>query len=277
MQNIKYKRLFVRTNTGQDFKTHSNLIVNYNMAIICCKCNTDIDENDNYFECDSCRRPIHANYACSELSASEIKCMQLKKRILRFLCTDCNKGLLLIPSLVRSIEELKVDIENLKLKCINTSNANSGQPLKVNEIAPEEIISEMLERQKRANNIMIANLNEPNSNTEDLTSVKSLLKEINVDVDDIKVTRIGKPNKQRPRLLKVILKNPEDAITVLKSKRNIKETNIKIFQDQTKRQIQYYKDIKNELQRLIDNGDNTKTIRYINNKPTIVTKMAQKN
>lgn len=250
------------------------------MASICCKCNTDIDQNDNYFECDSCKRPIHANYSCSELSASEIKCMQLKKRILRFLCNECNNGLLQIPSLVRSIEELKADIENLKLKCNKPIDDNSVQWPKVNEISSEEIISEMLERQKRANNIMISNLDESNSNTNnnnDLASVKSILKDLNVDVDNIKVVRIGKPNQQRPRLVKVTLKNTEDAITVLKSKRNVKVPNIKIFQDQTKKQIQYYKDIKNELQRLIDNGDNTKTIRYINNKPTIVMKMSQKN
>ncbi|KAJ8966101.1 hypothetical protein NQ314_003738 [Rhamnusium bicolor] len=172
------------------------------MAITCCKCKTDIDNNENYFECDSCKRPVHINYSCSELSASEIKCMQLKKRILRFLCNECNNGLIQIPSLVRSIEELKTDIENLKLKYDKPFDGNHSvlQP-KVNEIPSEDIISEMLERQKRANNIMISNLDETNSNTkDDLTSVKLILRDLNVDVDNIKVNRIGKPNQQRPRL-----------------------------------------------------------------------------
>ncbi|KAJ8946417.1 hypothetical protein NQ314_008899 [Rhamnusium bicolor] len=174
---------------------------------------------------------------------------------------------------------MNTDIENLKLKYDKPFDGNHSvlQP-KVNEIAFEDIISEMLERQKRANNIMISNLDEANSNTkDDLTSVKLILKDLNVDVDNIKMNRIRKPNQQRPRLVKVILKNPEDAITVLKSRRNVKMPSIKNFQDQTKKQIQYYKDIKNELQHLIDNGDHTKTIRYINNKPTIVTRMNQKN
>ncbi|KAJ8927301.1 hypothetical protein NQ314_020251 [Rhamnusium bicolor] len=167
--------------------------------------------------------------------------MQLKKRILRFLCNECNNGLIQIPSLVRSIEELKTDIENLKLKYDKPFDGNHSvlQP-KVNEIASEDIISEMLERQKRANNIMISNLDEANSNSkDDLTSLKLILKDLNVDVDNIKVNRIGKPNQQRLRLVKVILKNPEDAITVLKSRRNVKMPSIKIFQDQTKKQIQY--------------------------------------
>lgn len=251
------------------------------MAIFCCKCKTDIDQDDNYFECDSCKRPIHASYSCSELSASEIKCMQLKKRILRFLCNECNSGLLQIPSLVRSIEELKSDIETLKLKYDKPSDSNPVPCPKLNETAPEEIISEIIERQKRASNIIIANLNESShfssDSDSDLSVVKTILRDINIDVDDIKVSRLGRSNQQRPRLLKVMLKNQADAITVLKSKMNVKMPNIKIFQDQTKKQIQYFKDIKNELQRLIDNGDNTKTIRYINNKPTIVRKNNQKN
>lgn len=62
--------------------------------VSCMKCSEELS-NQNYLSCDYCKRPMHTN--CSELTASEIKCMQLKKRILKFLCGECENDLKITP------------------------------------------------------------------------------------------------------------------------------------------------------------------------------------
>lgn len=256
------------------------------MSFICLKCKLDIDQRDGqFFQCDSCKRPIHSNYSCSELSASEIKCMTLKKRMLRFLCDDCNNGLLQIPTILHHIEELRDEVNSLKKEAQKHSENYTDKLPNVNGFETETVIAEMFDRQRRASNIIIANMVEGAVSDEsssyihnnDLQAVKDLLRDFNVNVNNIKVFRLGRRNQQRPRLIKVVMSNSEDALTVLKSKTTIKVSNIKIFGDQTVSQRDYFKTVKNELQRLITNGDNSKTIRYINNKPTIVPRENTKN
>lgn len=73
------------------------------------------------------------------------------------------------------------------------------------------------------------------------------------------------------------MNSPEDAINVLKNKQLIKIPSVKIFSDQTVAQRQYFQKVKIELQELIAKGDHSKTIKYINNKPTIVNRMINNN
>lgn len=137
----------------------------------------------------------------------------------------------------------------------------------------EELMMEVVERQKRASNIIILNVNESkhkivtNKIRGDKDSVKELLKDIHVDITNIKVFRLGKDqSKNRP--LKVCFPSPQEAHKVLKMKKELK-IQIKIFPDQTKAQREYFFNVKRKLQEYLENSEN-KTIKYINNIPTIV-------
>lgn len=244
----------------------------------CTKCSLVAPKD--IFACDSCKKQFCKK--CSDLTETEIRCYQLKKRRLTFLCDGCEQGLLCIPDILKQLSNLQTEVTHLKqsLEASNNQSISNNEPTEC-----EEIISELIERQKRASNVVIANLKESQATSveqrkeEDLNSVKSLLKDFNTDLSLIKVYRVGKFMPNKNRLIKVIMKNPEEAIKVLKGKNNNAVPGIKIFGDQTKKQKDYYISVKNKLEELKAKGDYSKAIKYINNKPTIISKnsLAQKN
>lgn len=237
----------------------------------CSKCDTNA-ENSKLFTCDSCNETLCAT--CSNLSASELKCMPLKNRKLKFLCEECEKGLGQIPLLIKQMVEMREEINQLKLMQI-TSVPQS------NVVTQENFINEMLDRQNRRSNIIMLNLKESQLNSkaerskDDIDAVKVILNEMSINKDNVRTFRLGKYENSKNRPLKVILNSPEDALYVLKNKKSIKVPSVKVFGDQTKMQRDYFLNIKRQLNEMIDKGDESKTIKYINNVPTIVDKPSQ--
>lgn len=237
----------------------------------CSKCNVDA-ENSKLFTCDSCNEILCA--ICSNLSASELKCMPLKSRRLRFLCDECDKGVSQIPLLIKQMAEMREEIRKLK-------ESQSASVSQLNIYSHESIISEMIERQNRRSNIILLNIKEsqqnsmPERNSDDRNAVTSILSEMNINKNNIRTFRLGKYTNGRNRPIKVILNCPEDALHVLKNKKSIKVPSVKVFGDQTKKQREYFQNIKEQLNAMIAKGDNSKTIKYINNQPTIVDKSQQ--
>lgn len=67
----------------------------------CSSCN----KIGNVLPCDSCKSGVC--HQCSELSASEIRCMELKKRKLIFLCQGCEIEYKQVPVLIKKINEFE--------------------------------------------------------------------------------------------------------------------------------------------------------------------------
>lgn len=232
----------------------------------CSKCEVKKStENGQMFCCDTCNKYLCD--ACSDLTSSEIRCMQLKKRKLLFLCEECENGLRQIPMLIKQVNELQEEIVNIK-KSINTGENN--------RIMEEDVIYEMMERQNRRKNIIVYNVKESamNSrqerNTDDNNTLKNILKDMQINLNNIQSFRLGKFDVAKNRPLKVILSSNDEALYVLKNKTKINIPSIRIYGDQTKMQREYFLSVKQKLDELKAAGDNTKTIKYINNKPTIV-------
>lgn len=240
----------------------------------CAKCKLIIEDNESYFECDSCKRPIHAQ-SCSELTSSEIKCMQLKKRVLRFLCNDCNSGLLQIPSIIQSIRELKSEMDILKAaKPIESSETNPVSTAKVSEI-----IAEMNEREIRKKNIIVFGLPENHNNTQaDKDTGIEITKAAYPNTpENIKIFRVGQfnannTNKTRP--MKIILPSPVDAANILRNVKEIKRVqkfeNIIVTNDKTPNQTLQYKRLKEELVTRLSKSETNLKIKYFNGEPKIV-------
>lgn len=246
------------------------------MAKKCMKCL--VEEPKEFVNCDSCKKILCKK--CSELTETEFRCIALKKRRLTFLCEHCEKGIMLIPDIINQLNDLQKQVADLK-KELQTKHQNTKHDVEALEC--EDIISELMERERRSTNIIISNIKEPSCNSretrteEDKKNVTDILKDINVDLTNIKVFRLGKFSPSKNRLLKVILNNSEDARNILRNKRQVTVPSVRIFGDQTKRQQNYFHIIKTQLEDLQANGDDTKTIRFINNKPTIVKKSANLN
>ncbi|KAJ8981177.1 hypothetical protein NQ317_017270 [Molorchus minor] len=151
----------------------------------CLKCHAA--EKEEKFACDSCKRLICAE--CAELTSSEVRCMNLKNRKLMFLCTECQQGILMVPTLIKQVSDLQAEIRNLKENNITQTTAVLDQ---------EDLISEMLDRQQRMSNIIVYNVNEPNDKAKtdrinkDNQAVNNILENFEIDKSNLKVFRVGK-------------------------------------------------------------------------------------
>lgn len=232
----------------------------------CLKCK--ITDNDHFLNCDGCERYIHSKSDCSGLSAAELKVMGLRgKRALRFYCEECQTGIRLIPKLIEKIEELKKDVDALKAKIENTSNTNE-LPM------DDAVITELAERQKRSNNVMIFNLPEEGVDLEKTKDLIHLVTGQHLHVTEL--SRIGRKNKNGYRALKISLANATDANKILTSKReSLKNKRIYLSADLTPSQINNWKKMKEELNARKSNGEDV-GIKYIKGTPQIVKTVPKK-
>lgn len=84
----------------------------------------------------------------------------------------------------------------------------------------------------------------------------------------IKIRRLGKVKPGYVRPLRVTFPSKCDAIDILK-KKSICSGPVKIAQDRTSKQREYFKEIKIKLQSLKDSGVEDVSIQYVNGVPTI--------
>jgi len=144
---------------------------------ICNCCNSQFADLDVSFKCDGCTLLFRPK--CSGLSASELKCLGLKNRLLKFFCSDCDKGLKELPELKSLLNKLLVEVEDLKSNLGNNPNLSN-----------EFIINEINERNKRAKNVIFYNIQESNSNqtserlSYDNKQINSTIASILVDTDN---------------------------------------------------------------------------------------------
>lgn len=241
---------------------------------VCIKCKKNFDPTQ-IFPCDSCNRLICA--FCGDLTASEIKCLQLKtKRRLKFYCDACEMGLSRVPALIDEVAELKQSLNNIlgnQRLIVDTASVSPNTNCNM-----EDIISEMLDRQNRASNVIVFNIKESvkktqaGRNEDDNESVKTILADFPVDWSSVKLFRLGKFSVGRNRPIKVLFNSVSDAKQILRNRNRLKVPGIKIHADETKAQRDYFHKVKSRLDELIAGGDNSKTIKFVNSKPTIVTR-----
>ncbi|CAH1110118.1 unnamed protein product [Psylliodes chrysocephalus] len=95
------------------------------MMEVCTKCDETFDNG----QCDSCRSFLCID--CGNLTASEVKCMQLKtKRKLKFFCETCEDGFYKVSALIKEVSELKLSINkilNKENESILTNSVVSSQ------------------------------------------------------------------------------------------------------------------------------------------------------
>lgn len=78
----------------------------------CKSCTTEILEDEEYYQCDICKEVMHK--ACSNLSASEVRCLNLQKRTLRLMCNSCLKFMEKLPTFMNMMEEMSNELNKIK-------------------------------------------------------------------------------------------------------------------------------------------------------------------
>ncbi|XP_044761984.1 uncharacterized protein LOC123319186 [Coccinella septempunctata] len=178
------------------------------------------------------------------------------QRQLKYYCPDCLSGIKLIPKLLQKIDSMQAEIDSLK------DRIQSQQD-------DEAIIGEVYERQRRQNNVMFYNL--PESDKPDLAEAKDILMS-SIERDIVRAVRVGKPNKNGARALRVTLSSPDDAHKVLKNKIKIgKARNIFIDADLSPRQLQHLQKVRKEAADRRSGGEEV-YIRYVGGAPRVFAK-----
>lgn len=171
------------------------------------------------------------------------------------------------------IVSLESHVENIKIQPNDT-------PLKPSY---EEILAELNDQNMRKKNILIAGIPEPQSTdakeraTLDKNKIIEIIKtSLNDCPEPKRNVRIGryKPGTNRP--IKVTFDSEEIVKQIQRHKGTIKDSEIKIFADQTPFQQNQLKHLKEELKHRTEQGEENLRIKYIKNVPKIVKTFPKK-
>ncbi|KAF0760449.1 MI domain-containing protein [Aphis craccivora] len=216
------------------------------MSNKCYSCNELFAELDNPLKCDSCSSIVHNK--CSGLSATELKCLGLKK--------SCDQGLKELPELKILIKKLLVEVDNIKNDTANNINSTNN----INFL-DEFVINEINDRNRRANNLIFYNVDESECNRHDISV-------------PLKVIRLGRfqPGKMRP--IKTIFSMATDVFDIIRNKKKISHSNlpstINISTDRTPNQRESMKKLCEELASRTNNGEIGLTIKFQRGVPKII-------
>ena len=205
----------------------------------------------------------------SENDVNVIK--NIKSQNIKILCNRCESYMSSLSKITTSIDNIKTTLETRLDKIESLINSSV-----FNRSADEDLITESVQRSLRAKNIILANVPE-NSGLADVDVANDILEVIDnsLVVSPDYIARLGTAKTGHPRLLRLRFKYIEHAKLALKKrdalKGNTKYANILVRDDKTLQQINYLKNLKTELQRRRDNGENNLTIKYKNNVPCIIS------
>lgn len=241
-----------------------------------CTCCNKTDESHKLVNCCVCKKPYRID--CVKISVSEARKIHLKTGF-TWTCNNCiefGEDLNSLKSIIASLQE---EIKILKESVLQSATYSSSSLLDT-----EKVIQEISDRDRRKNNIVIFGRPEDkvNNNSEqinlDTVLVNEICMNVQVDVGDFKVSRLGKfdptaANRKRP--IKVSFSSDAAVARILRNipklKSNSKFSSLSIFRDRTPMQLQIHKEAKAELNSRIRNGETNLRIKYRNGIPSIVS------
>lgn len=163
------------------------------------------------------------------------------------------------------INKLKEQIQELALKMGNEHN-------------PLEAVREIDDREGRKMNLMIFGCPESSeenglSDTQEVNEIiQTLCPEDNITCK--KVIRIGKPNTTKARPLRITLNSSKEVRSLFfkakELKKNTKFSDYALGFDKTRREIEEYKALRQQMQERITSGEENLRIKYFRDVPKII-------
>lgn len=239
------------------------------MADVCNICKSGSPSVDKLIKCDCCDQKYHGK--CIGISPAEAKVLQLKSRIISFYCISCKSNINQIPNLISLVDNLQKQIELL------TNTVNESKKCKNEDLDFEVICNEIRERENKASNIIIYNIDECQDKKieerirYDNQKVSEVMMKIGVNDMFSKVIRLGKNETGKCRPIKVVFNEKSSVHKVLKNKYKLKnESKLIIATDQTTMQKLFYKKVEEEFKSRKQLGENNLRIKFIKNVPKII-------
>lgn len=240
---------------------------------LACKCCNQICDGHLLVTCSVCKSKF--KHSCVDITANEVRTLNSNKGY-DWTCIDCRV-------IGKDLKELKALIINLQndIKQLRESNSVATNS---SGLDYEDIISEVSERQKRKKNIMIFNLPEPDQDktpAEQMESDNRALRNIlnavtpNISSSNFRLARMGVFSASKVRPLKITTNNEETVKSILANSKKLKHKHefkdIKISSDRTRRQMDHYRKVKQELTDRINGGETNCRIKYINDIPKVIS------
>lgn len=240
------------------------------MSSKCSKCSKLCNDNDSV-NCDVCKKTLHA--ACAGITRQEADCLRSSRRRIHFFCDNCNL-IDSITALNNKISSLEVELNTLKneIRSSDKMTMVSEDKKTMNDTMDEEhLIAEIIDRQNRAKNLIVYNLQETLTDTptdDDMQKFISVINNEAITGNSISnLRRLGKKSHDNIRPLLVSLTSPSDAVTILKTYKT--RDRIYINRDLTVQQRNQAYITRNEFKNRKEKGENVK-LKYINGMPKIV-------
>lgn len=212
-------------------------------------------------------------HSCVNITSSETRLINSKKSV-NWTCQKCDQLGNDINSLKAAIVALQNEIRNIK----------PVENVTLNNIQFEEIVQEVSERQSRQRNLLIFGMKEQSSaisKDERISSEKMEVSKLisyvslGADAQITNMHRLGKFDKDRssPRPIKITLNSREIALELIRKSPSLKNSTFKQISlsfDKTPKQLEYYKQLKLELEERKNNGETNVKIKYFNGVPKII-------
>jgi len=179
-----------------------------------------------------------------------------------------------LNTLSSELASITTKVETLEA---NITSSNS----KASILIDDNLISEMIDRQSRRNNLLLFNLpealNDSSNASSDSTSIQNILDVLNLKSKPISVTRLGKPsssNTTKPRPVKLRFSDQKDIFELFSYRNKLKSNStwkdIRFSSDRTKQQQEYMSHLRQELLNRQSNGEQDLIIKYIKGTPKII-------
>lgn len=206
------------------------------------------------------------------MTVAELKIAKTKKG-LTWSCTNCS-------DLGNDIDELKAIIVKLTKE---VNELKSQKFMNLDNLTFENVLHELEDRQNRKKNIIIFNVEERKSDNKterinkDKEVVTQILQALPGNVSDINLApvRLGKydENNSKVRPIKITLNDSNMVHDIIHKTKNLMDApnlkHIRISLDRTKRQVEFYKSVKAELEARVAAGESNLKIKHINGVPQI--------
>lgn len=281
------------------------------IIVSCAVCNSSIKFTEQYLICIKCKNSIH--YLCTSLSFAQLEKIDQKN----WLCSICDSPGNVVNgiNILDMLYQIRVEQKSLKERTIASEKETKKTKEKVNDLMEQfeisirangilnnkiaeyedkikklesrdmeasesELITEMLDRQKRAKNILIFNLTNT-SHTNDNNIVQNILSAMGLDTVPVKIKRFSGNGSDTERPVKVVFPEETDVYSVLKRKKKLHDHPIykliRISPDKTVRQREYYKELLEKVNERKSNGEQDIFIRYEKGNPVIIEGTQNKN
>ncbi|KAJ3664459.1 hypothetical protein Zmor_000022 [Zophobas morio] len=194
----------------------------------------------------------------------------------KFLLETINELSATVHGMKKVIEELITENKKLRVEIEDMRGKKRESNIEMSRVDDDAVVEEAMDRIYRSNNVIVQCLQEPHGDDvqrkrADEDAVKNLIGPViegNQEYQILSVIRLGKPNQERSRMVKVVLNS---SAVVKKLVRHRFSNNIFCNVDLTPRQQTKAYAIRKEFRSRRNNGEEDIRLKYTNGVPKIVS------